>query len=337
MRIFTLCFILVFVGAAGVFAQIMPKEGLVAYYSFEEGTGTTVVDSSANGLNGEIVGDAAWGDGFLGGGLEFNGIDSYVNCGDHEEFNIEFELTLMAWVYPYDLDDATHDPWISKGDNQYALKNGTGTYFEFFIYDDTWYAPQVALTADDNEVWHHYAGVYDGFELRQYIDGQLMINNSGLEYDEHEGSINTTTYELWLGSNSQASGRYFEGTLDEVAIFNVAFTDEQIAAIYAAYTGGATGVDEPSMQVATAYSLMQNYPNPFNPQTTITYSLPKKELVTLKVYDIAGREVQSLVNSFQAGGTYSVSFDATHLPSGIYFYTLQAGNFKQVKKMTLVR
>lgn len=79
------------------------------------------------------------------------------------------------------------------------------------------------------------------------------------------------------------------------------------------------------------------YPNPFNPATTITYALPKASVVNIKVYDILGREVADLVNEFKATGTYSVRFDGDNLASGIYFYTIQAGEFKQTKKLLLVR
>ena len=85
------------------------------------------------------------------------------------------------------------------------------------------------------------------------------------------------------------------------------------------------------------YTLMQNYPNPFNPSTTISYSLPKNGLVTLKVYDILGSEVAELVNEVKEAGNYSVTFNASELPSGIYFYTLNSGNFMATKKLILLK
>ena len=85
------------------------------------------------------------------------------------------------------------------------------------------------------------------------------------------------------------------------------------------------------------YSISQNYPNPFNPSTTIIYTLPKEEMVTLRIYNILGQVVRTLVNQNQAGGTYTVNFNASDLTSGIYFYNIQAGNFNQVKKMILIK
>jgi photosystem II stability/assembly factor-like uncharacterized protein len=91
---------------------------------------------------------------------------------------------------------------------------------------------------------------------------------------------------------------------------------------------------------ASTFSLSQNYPNPFNPTTTISYSLSKPEVVTLKVYDIlgkVGKEVATLVSERKAAGSYEARFDAGKLASGIYFYKLQAGNFTETKKMILVK
>jgi hypothetical protein len=85
------------------------------------------------------------------------------------------------------------------------------------------------------------------------------------------------------------------------------------------------------------YSLCQNYPNPFNPTTTIHYSINSAGLVTLKVYDILGTQVASLVNERQEAGSYTVEFNAANLPSGIYFYMLTSGNFKETKKLILLK
>ncbi len=91
------------------------------------------------------------------------------------------------------------------------------------------------------------------------------------------------------------------------------------------------------------FELFQNYPNPFNPVTTIKYSIPSLggvetlHATSLRIYNILGKEVATLVNEKQAPGNYSVQFDASNLPSGIYFYTLRAGNFTATKKMILLK
>lgn len=89
--------------------------------------------------------------------------------------------------------------------------------------------------------------------------------------------------------------------------------------------------------IPNQFVLQQNYPNPFNPTTTLKYSIPKQSHVNLKVYNLLGKEVASLVNNLQSAGVYKYSFDASNLSSGIYFVSLQAGDFLQVRKMTLLK
>ena len=90
-------------------------------------------------------------------------------------------------------------------------------------------------------------------------------------------------------------------------------------------------------QIPKVFSLSQNYPNPFNPTTTIKYSLPTDTKVVIKIYDILGKEVKTLVNDFKKAGFYQETFDGTNLASGVYFYHIEAGKFIQSKKMVLVK
>ena len=85
------------------------------------------------------------------------------------------------------------------------------------------------------------------------------------------------------------------------------------------------------------YFLSQNYPNPFNPTTRIDFSLPEKQMVSLRVYNLLGELVSELVNEEREAGNYSINFDASNLPSGIYFYSISSGNFNITKKMSLLK
>lgn len=98
-----------------------------------------------------------------------------------------------------------------------------------------------------------------------------------------------------------------------------------------------TGVKGKRGTVISGFSLTQNYPNPFNPTTAISYKLTASSHVTLKVYDILGRDVATLVNGHQTAGEHSVTFNAASLPSGVYFYRLQAGTSTVVRKMLLMK
>jgi hypothetical protein len=94
-----------------------------------------------------------------------------------------------------------------------------------------------------------------------------------------------------------------------------------------------TSVRDNRPHVPSQYILYQNYPNPFNPTTVIAYSLPAPAAVTLKVYDLIGREIKTLVNERQNAGQHSMTFDGSNYPSGVYFYRLQAGTYSQTKKL----
>jgi photosystem II stability/assembly factor-like uncharacterized protein len=100
---------------------------------------------------------------------------------------------------------------------------------------------------------------------------------------------------------------------------------------------GLVSVEEENKSVSVAFQLSQNYPNPFNPSTVISYQLPVISNVTLKVYDILGREVAVLVNEEKPAGSYEIQFTANGLTSGIYFYQINTGNFSETKKMILLR
>jgi len=97
------------------------------------------------------------------------------------------------------------------------------------------------------------------------------------------------------------------------------------------------GIPKGSTEIPNVFKLEQNYPNPFNPVTVIGYQLSASSFVTLKVYDLLGREVATIVNENRPAGYYTVEFDATNLASGLYFYTLKAGDFTDTKKMLVVK
>jgi Secretion system C-terminal sorting domain len=97
------------------------------------------------------------------------------------------------------------------------------------------------------------------------------------------------------------------------------------------------GVDDQSNEIPSQFTLEQNYPNPFNPLTTIKFQVPNSSFVNLKVYDVLGNEVATLVNEEKATGSYEVNFDAKGLSSGIYFYRINAGSFVETKKMIVLK
>jgi len=118
----------------------------------------------------------------------------------------------------------------------------------------------------------------------------------------------------------------------EVTITDIASIDSNIV------VGNPTGIDDNNeTNEILDFALYKNYPNPFNPTTTIKYQLPENSLVNLSVYDILGAKVASIINEEKSAGSYEVHFDASELTSGIYFYTMQAGDFMETKKMILMK
>lgn len=103
------------------------------------------------------------------------------------------------------------------------------------------------------------------------------------------------------------------------------------------FNNGAVGINQISSEIPDSYFLDQNFPNPFNPSTVIRYSLTENRHARLKIFDLNGREVANLVNEIQNPGTYEVEWNAEGFPSGVYFYRLEAGDFKQSKRMLLLK
>ncbi|KAB2845854.1 MAG: T9SS type A sorting domain-containing protein, partial [Ignavibacterium sp.] len=96
------------------------------------------------------------------------------------------------------------------------------------------------------------------------------------------------------------------------------------------------GVDNEGIMLSD-FSLFQNYPNPFNPSTTILYEIPEIQHITIRVFDLLGKEVATLVDEEKHAGKYSVDFDGRNLSTGMYIYKIQAGSFTQTKKMILLK
>jgi len=151
-----------------------------------------------------------------------------------------------------------------------------------------------------------------------------------------------TTYSLLTGTNQLAgeTQRYslalmFADSID--GLFNLKRTIQKIYNNNYRFDSTSTSVVDKHLSVPSNYLLYQNYPNPFNPTTIINYQIPELSFVTIKVYDVLGREVAILVNEEKPVGSYEIEFDGSLLTSGIYFYKLQAGDFVETKKMILLR
>jgi hypothetical protein len=159
-----------------------------------------------------------------------------------------------------------------------------------------------------------------GFEIERSVNNQDNFITVG--FVEGKGSSTEISYYSYI-DNPQLSGANqiyyrlkqidFDGTFSYSSVVNVNY------------------------DVPSEFILGQNHPNPFNPSTRISFFVPKESFISIKVYDFLGREVTTLVNETKSTGSYEFSFDASGLPSGIYFYTLQTENYLNTKKMVLLK
>jgi photosystem II stability/assembly factor-like uncharacterized protein len=132
--------------------------------------------------------------------------------------------------------------------------------------------------------------------------------------------------------------------LDTISILSLAINDTNIFAGTGGYgvwkrllTDFTTGISQKDKNIPIRFSLSQNYPNPFNPNTVISYSLPSASNIKLSVFNTLGQVVRIIENTFKQSGNYSINFNASNLPSGVYFYRIQAGSYIETKKMMLLK
>jgi len=196
----------------------------------------------------------------------------------------------------------------------------------------------VRKVGNDYHMWYEnnagtqigYAVSYDGINWNKSLANPVLSPTSGTW---NQGGVEWAwmiragkKHFLYYAGESIPSGDWSIGLAIDTT---TAFSDTTNQTID---TGIPNGNEVPRM-----YVLSQNYPNPFNPSTTIEYQIPKQSFVTLKIFDLLGRQVATLVNEERHAGTYNVQWDASRLSSGIYFYKFTAGGFVKTKKMVLMR
>lgn len=178
-------------------------------------------------------------------------------------------------------------------------------------------------------------------EIGRYTLPQILVPNFSVYIPEVELShnYNVDFYADLSGNNlydtppaDHAWRLNFNSSTGDVVLnftHNTSFTDIRWL--------NTTGISDELGLTPDNYILAQNFPNPFNPSTTINFSIPQKDFVSLKIYNIIGQEVETLLNEIKDAGSYSINFNAFNLPSGIYLYKLNTANFSETKKMILLR
>ncbi len=167
--------------------------------------------------------------------------------------------------------------------------------------------------------WGSQIPVYR-FSVAPYIDSSIAYYFYDTEVGKQEWKFSSTNGFYFSGSWSTSVGRTGSATED---------TMELVRGPTLNVVNGKPPVPE--------FILQQNYPNPFNPSTVISYEMPRSAFVNLTIYDIPGRRVETLVDERENAGSHSVTFDGANLPSGVYFYRLEAGTFAETKKLMLLK
>jgi len=232
---------------------------------------------------------------------------------------------------------------IQLGNGNYLITNGTGVYI---LDQNTGGVLSTPVAGVSGRSAHEYDLVIIPVELTSFaanvVNSNVILNwntatetnNSGFEIQRGTDRINFSNIAFVPGFGTTTEPRSYSYTDNLANSRNYYYRLKQLD-----YNGAFTYSDIVEVNVAAPveFALEQNYPNPFNPSTLISYSIPQNSFVTLKVYDIIGNEVVTLVNQTQSAGKYDVRFDASKLSNGVYFYTIKADNFTSTKKMILMK
>ncbi|MCX6149545.1 MAG: T9SS type A sorting domain-containing protein [Ignavibacteriales bacterium] len=190
----------------------------------------------------------------------------------------------------------------------------------------------------DPERISNYENWIDGYEILPDVQADMKVETRGIEGKSKVEIVPCASHRILTAGNRIAFLSYDPLSISSSPVkywYGFSETAPQVQALK--WFGIITNVQENTGTIPDQFSLSQNYPNPFNPTTSIKFRNTKLGFVSLKVYDILGRKVETLVNEAKQAGVYEVEFNASNLPSGIYFCQLKAGDFIQTKKMILLR
>ncbi len=304
--------------------------GLVAYYPFNGNAD----DESGNGHHGTVFGATLVADRFgtPNTSFSFDGNDRIdVPDDPNLTFGSEpFTISVWAQLSTFGADGGYYLMGHSEGPgntNKWIFWHGNSGISLVVGPSPGW----IGLGSSQFQlgVWYHIIIQRIGSDLVAYINTMQIGTASAPQVIPDPNAI------LQIGTaEPDRPNRVYQGLIDDIRIYNRALTQAEIDSLY---NETPTSVETIHSNNPIRFELKQNYPNPFNPTTKIKYQLPDAGFVTLKVYDVLGNEIATLVNEEKQTGTYEITWYAENLPSGIYFYRLQAGSFILTKKMVLMK
>jgi hypothetical protein len=198
--------------------------------------------------------------------------------------------------------------------------------------------------------WKNVAANFDEGTTTMKLNFQLVLHEGTNEAEFRYGPVVNGTYGgasgAAFGFKDHIGGDYHYYDLSRMGTGLSGELNQGLTPVsqwpgqdscYHITTAGLTAVADVPDEIPSRFALAQNYPNPFNPTTTIGFDLPARTNVSLRVYDMLGREVARLVDGVQEAGRHETQFNAAAMPSGVYFYRLTAGEFSQARKLLLLR
>jgi predicted nucleotidyltransferase len=326
--------------------------GIVSYWKFDEINGNIYKDEEGlNNAVGSILPNPVAGQ--VVGAQKFNGKDKKLDVAANPSFDFSrnSSFSVEFWYKGSEVPSnytAAIGRFISNTGARWSVGVDADGTARFYIISGKGASVHGSVVTDGK--WHHIAASKSEGGMKIYVDGVLI---EGRER-EYGADFSSATAPITIGYYKCDPSNVLSGSLDEMAIYSQELTPEEIQQHYnnglqhlgyceLSALGKQIAQEEINSDLSdnsvipTEYQLDQNYPNPFNPATTIKYSIPDFSQVTIKVFDILGNEVETLVNEQKPAGFYEVNFNAKHLSSGVYFYRIQAGSFINTKKMILMK
>ena len=279
------------------------------------GTGNGVFLSTNNGTNWTLVND----------GLTSHNVLSLATINNNILAGTQPGIGIGGGVF---LSTNNGTKWIQTGLNGsfvYSLVvNGTNVYAAT--------NNGVFLSTNNGTNW---SSIIPGISLELYFTS-LAVSASNIFAGHYgRGVYHSTDYgSTW----SQANKGLIDTTIFALAVSgNYVFAGTYSSGVWRRPLSELVGITKETSELPKQFTLSQNFPNPWNPSTNIKYFIPQASLISLKVYDILGNEIETLVNEEKPAGTYELTFNAANLPSGVYLYRIQAGSFVETKKMVLLK
>jgi len=323
----------------------------LGHWTFDEGSGNVAADVSGNGNDG-LISDSGvlWSTdtpSAKGYSLEFDGTGA-VHIGDPDLLKVIGDITLAAWIRTGPATQSWNNIVVkghNNGENTLRVDGNTSAHTGTQIWCGSYntadhMVKSFELGEGEFDIWIHVVGTYSTeYQVWSlYLDG-ILVNSTA----DAVGAV--TVDRGWaIGARASADGiypteRHFTGLIDDVRIYNVALTEEEVDQLY---SQTLSAVDDRSHTVPTEFTMSQNYPNPFNPQTHIEYQVPHDSRVNIAIYDILGQFVATLVDDVKNPGHYSVIWNATdqngsRVAGGIYFAKMVSNGYSTARKLILLK